>query len=105
MGGNVTIEDLERFNAKKPDFELTEKAIDLAIYFYDLQERAPVIDAVCDAIEGFCGATCEWSELETEVGYAASCSGWYRGCNEDGTCPHCNRRVIERFDILKEEGV
>lgn len=84
MGGTMTIDDLERFKVKKPDFELTEKAIDLAIYFYDLQERAPVIDAVCDAIEGFCEAVC------TDTGCM----------NIHGYCTSCGARVVERFEII-----
>jgi hypothetical protein len=115
MGGNVTIEDLERFRAKKTAFELNERAMDLAIYFYDLQERAPVIDAVYDAIEGFCEDGCVWRySPKAFTGPAPSFWQYRTGCDRyveqnvpdlSCNCTACGRRVIERFDILKEEGV
>ena len=65
-------------------------------------DRLPVIDAVCDAIEGFCEDRCSWNvdmdRFETACGYI-----YFQRFGHH--CPACGRHVVEQFDILKEEGV
>lgn len=79
-------------------------------YLDDTPRRRLVHDAVYDAIEGFCAEGCVWVRGQYEDGYThkAGCNKYiYRasGGYRFDKCPHCNRRIIEQFDILKEEGV
>jgi len=88
-----------------------------AIHSYqnELWPRHRVKNAVCDAIEGFCEEGCVWRySPKAFTGPAPSFWQYRTGCNryvEQNTsdlscnCTACGRRVIEQFDILKEEGV
>lgn len=86
-------------------------------YLFTLPQRKRLQTAVCDAIEGFCDATCiytverihEDSDLYWMDGdnWNTTCGLWVPRRHNDlpHVCSKCNRRVIEQFDILKEEGV
>lgn len=80
-------------------------------YLYDLPRRKRVQTAACDAIEGFCEDVCDWyvSDLLNTVKPMCNQQEYlFRSVRRRQMyvyCPHCNRRVIEQFDILKEEGV
>jgi hypothetical protein len=89
MGGTVTKKELEDFYEKSAERMLPENAIDRVLHLYEIQARAPVINAVCDAIEGFCDATC-------------GCEGSYF---DRGVCYRCGNRIVTQFDILKEDGI
>jgi hypothetical protein len=58
-------------------------------YLDDTPRRRLVHVDVCDAIEGFCDATC-------------GCEGSYFDL---GVCYRCGNRIVAQFDILKEDGV
>jgi hypothetical protein len=62
-----------------------------AIHSYqnELWPRHRVKNAVCDAVDGFCDATC-------------GCEGSYFDL---GVCYRCGNRIVAQFDILKEDGV
>jgi hypothetical protein len=83
-----------------------------AIHSYqnELWPRHRVKTAVCDAVEGFCEETCVWArgQYEDDYTHKAGCNKYiYRasGGYRFDLCPHCNCRIVERFGILKEEGV
>jgi hypothetical protein len=73
--------------------------------------RNNAITAVCDAVEGFCEDVCGWyvSDLLNTVKPMCHQQEYlFRSVRRRQMyvyCPHCNRRVVEQFDILKEEGV
>jgi hypothetical protein len=55
----------------------------------DQRKRLNRIKKVCDAVDGFCDATC-------------GCEGSYFDL---GVCYRCGNRIVAQFDILKEDGV
>jgi hypothetical protein len=97
--------------------ETTDRELRTAVVIRTLYDRGrqPAIDAVCDAIEGFCEDACVWTKLSGDAAAFTIFAGYYmpymhmsyvrsyKTCPKK--CPYCNRRVVEQFDILKEEGV
>lgn len=88
-----------------------------AIHSYqnELWPRHRVKNAVCDAIEVFCAATCitHFWALPFDVRVRDSRSRYITSCDCIGEhfllrgndpCRNCGKRIVETFDILKEDG-
>lgn len=55
MGGTITEEDLKIWENGYKHKLVTPKQFDDFFELWEMQERQPVIDAVCDAVEIYCG--------------------------------------------------
>lgn len=78
-------------------------------YKHGLIRRLRILTDVEDAVNAFCQETCVWHKYTDRAGnnsFVGECAwmsrrGWFNIVPTN--CPHCGKRVVERFELIGDD--